>query len=256
VVSRLAFGTASLHHLFSATTRYRLIAEAFSLGITHFDTSPYYGYGIAEVSLGKALVKVGHACTIATKVGLYPPAGASASGLAVWVRKAAARARPALSKPLVDWSIASARRSLDMSLRRLARDYVDFLLLHEPAPALVGVDEVLRWLETEAAAGRIRAWGVAGAHDHFGEWIAHDNPLVQVVQSFDDREGRLRRYLATAARPLQFTYGYFAGRLPEERARATDVIADALVRNATGAVLISTRSVERLRQAVSAAGNG
>ncbi|MBC8027722.1 MAG: aldo/keto reductase, partial [Steroidobacteraceae bacterium] len=67
-LSRLAFGTASLHHLASTRRRADLLRTAFDHGITHFDTSPYYGDGIGE----RALAALGAAGTVATKVGLYP----------------------------------------------------------------------------------------------------------------------------------------------------------------------------------------
>src|SRR5882762_45864 len=87
-VSRIAFGMASLHHLFSATRRQRIIQTAASSGITHFDTSPYYGYGLAERDLGQFLRGQRAAFSVTTKVGLYPWGAASSHAVSVWVRKA------------------------------------------------------------------------------------------------------------------------------------------------------------------------
>ena len=42
-VSAFGFGTGSLHHLFADRDRARLLETAAAGGITHFDTSPYYG---------------------------------------------------------------------------------------------------------------------------------------------------------------------------------------------------------------------
>ena len=71
-VSRLSMGTASLHLLFSSVQRQKLIQASATAGITHFDTSPYYGYGLAETDLGVFLRGQRAAYTVTTKVGLYP----------------------------------------------------------------------------------------------------------------------------------------------------------------------------------------
>ena len=71
-VSRLGFGTSSLHHLLSRRDRRSLLLHAESVGITHFDTAPYYGYGLAERELGLALRDRRSRITVTTKVGLYP----------------------------------------------------------------------------------------------------------------------------------------------------------------------------------------
>src|SRR6266513_547691 len=87
-VSRLSFGTASLHHLRTSRRRQDLLAAAFDHGFTHFDTAPYYGFGIAEEELGRFLIGRRTEVTITTKVGLYPPADAYPNIASVWIRKA------------------------------------------------------------------------------------------------------------------------------------------------------------------------
>ena len=77
-VSRLSFGTASLHHLPTSRRRQDLLAAAFDHGFTHFDAAPYYGFGIAERELGQFLKARRGRVTITTKVGLYPPGGFTA----------------------------------------------------------------------------------------------------------------------------------------------------------------------------------
>jgi exodeoxyribonuclease-3 len=47
-VSRLSFGTASLHHLITSRARQQLLYSVLNSGISHFDTSPYYGFGLAD----------------------------------------------------------------------------------------------------------------------------------------------------------------------------------------------------------------
>src|SRR5262245_58980478 len=147
-VSRIAFGTAAVHHLPHAAQRETLLRSAADMGISHFDTSPYYGFGIAERALA-ALAHQSSTTTVATKVGLYPAGGADAPGVAVFCRKVAGRVVPALSRAVVDFLVARARDSLSGSLCRMRRERVDVLFLHEPRRELVQTDEWMRWMESE-----------------------------------------------------------------------------------------------------------
>jgi aryl-alcohol dehydrogenase-like predicted oxidoreductase len=183
VVSRLSFGTASLHHLPTPGRRQALLAEAAALGFSHFDASPYYGFGVAEHELGVFLRGRGDALTVASKVGLYPPGGRKACALFAWSRKAAGRWIPALSRVVVDWSVTAAEKSLARSLRALGRDRVDVLFLHEPAPGLLDAEEFLFWLAQQRRAGKIRHWGLAGPLNLFSAWTNHS--LAEILQVRD-----------------------------------------------------------------------
>lgn len=106
-VSTLGFGTAPLGGLFGPVEEDAAIAlvhEALDLGITFFDTSPYYGSG--EERLGKALVGHRDDVVLATKAGRY--------GLDDF-----------------DFSPARIRSSVVRSLRLLKTDHVDVLQLHD-----------------------------------------------------------------------------------------------------------------------------
>lgn len=248
-VSRIAFGTASLHHLYGAADRQALLRAAADAGITHFDTSPYYGYGLAEMDLGRFVRGRRAAVTVTTKVGLYPWGFDNAHAAGVWSRKALGKLVPRLSLPVVDWQVARARTSLIASLRRLGTDYVDFLLLHEPEPDLIARDEWLAWLDSEQSAGRVRAWGVAGTAARVGPWAMARHPLARVVQTQDSLDQHQADFLTASGRDLQFTYGYLsAGRSVSGGLNPEEVLRQALDRNRTGAVLVSTRRVERLRR--------
>ena len=161
-VSRISFGTASLHHLFGANQRQHLLETAASVGISHFDTSPYYGYGLAESDLGAFMQGRRDAFTVATKVGLYPFGVAARGAFGVWARKAVGKVYPRLSAPEIDWRVQRAANSLNDSLRRLKTDHVDFLFLHEPDIGLLSADEFLVWIEAERSKGKVRYWGLAG----------------------------------------------------------------------------------------------
>ena len=241
-VSNLGYGTGSLHHCFRASERQGLLCEAADLGIRHFDTAPSYGLGLAETDLGAFLRGRRSQCTVATKVGLYPPGNGSQHTAAIWGRKALGRVVPSLSSVVADWHVARARESLDRSLRRLGTDYVDFLFLHEPDVNLVAGEEFLDWLRSETGRGRIRVWGVAGARASVAPFVAAESPLAQVVQTLDSLEHRQADFILDHRRPLQFTYGYFSA-----AGRAAAEPLEVLRRNQTGTVLVSTRRIERLK---------
>jgi hypothetical protein len=250
-VSRLSFGTASLHHLGTRRARQRLLARAGELGFSHFDTAPLYGSGLAEEELGRFLAARPGVSTVATKVGLYPPDGSRPLIAWLWPERALSRFWPHLSRPVVSWSLERAERSLHQSLRRLRRDRVDVLFLHEPDPRLLDTDEVRRWLERQRAAGHIRYHGLAGEAARFRPWLAKDDGLCQVLQLRDSLALRQADVALEAGRALQFAFGY----LSTHRVRAggsptpvCELVRGALRRVASGSVLVSSRKLEHLEQ--------
>lgn len=247
-VSRLALGTGSLHRLARSANRQRVLAAAADLGISHFDTSPYYGYGLAEWELGAFAQGQRRAITIATKCGLYPFGPVIRSTSAMWLRKIGGKVWPALSLPQIDWSVTRAEQSLTDSLKRLRTDYVDFLFLHEPDYRQLHADELQRWLDAERARGRVRHTGLAGLADVLHTW-PQLHPLAGVIQTRDSLDGREADFVTRQGGKLQFTYGYLssnarrAAPLP-----ARSVMQAAAERNAEGAIVMSTIRPDRLAE--------
>lgn len=250
-VSKLAFGTASLHHLFSAKERLALLLAAVDAGFTHFDSSPYYGFGIGETALGALPPDIKNRITIAGKVGLYSPAGASASTASVLLRKVAGKFIRTLNTPVVNWHVATAQQSLERSLRRLQREYLDILFLHEPDAALIHTDEWQTWLAARVKAGQIRHWGVAGEAPRIEAMLAKSPALAPVVQVRDSITSHQADGVI-AQRPLQLTYGYLADNTAN--VPVAEVLQRACSRNTTGAILVSTRKIERVATLAACAG--
>jgi len=245
-LSRFSFGTAGLFNASgSARERGRLLAAAYDNGFTHFDTAPYYAFGIAERDL-RALLATRPEATVATKVGLYAPGGETQSAPMVFLRKAAGRALPALSRPIIDWSVKRARTALSASLRRLGRERIDLYLLHEPDQRLIATDEWRRWLEDERE--RVAWFGVAGNSQRVGAFIECANPLAAVVQTNDSIAGREADILTRSGRPLQLTYGYVSAHRAGSPPDAAEILGAALRRNRTGSIIVSTRRIDRLPQ--------
>ena len=248
-VSRLSFGTASLHHLPAGRQRQNLLAAAFEHGFTHFDTSPYYGFGIAERELGRFLRGRRGGITVATKVGLYPPYGSRPSTISFWARKFVGAVVPAVSRPVVDWSITAAARSLEASLGRLSLEQIDLLLLHEPSSDAVQSELFLEWLRKERGRGRIRAWGLAGQAISMDAWLSINHPLGMVLQVRDSLDRKEADLVRGRGRDLQITYGYLSSSVTLPGASpATVVLEGALRRNARGSVLVSTRKLARVSE--------
>ena len=245
IVSRFAFGTAAIHHIASARRRHGLLFAAVDHGFTHFDTAPYYGFGLAERTLAP-LLAARPEITVATKAGLYPPGGGNQSAAMVLARKAAGKIFSDLSSPIVDWSVKRARDSLDASLLRLGRERVDTFFLHEPDLALIATEEWLRWLEDER--DRVRTFGVSGEMSRLSTFIDERNPLATVIQTSDSLDRHEADPVLKAGRPLQFTYGYVSAAQHRGGREPRAVLAGALARNATGSIVVSTRRTGRLGQ--------
>ena len=86
-----------------------VVERALELGVNYFDTAPLYGRGRSEEVLGIALSGVREPYYLATKVGYYP-------------------------EPF-DYTRDAVWRGLDASLKRLKRDHVHLLQVHEAEKA-------------------------------------------------------------------------------------------------------------------------
>lgn len=253
-LSRLSFGTASLHHLPTSSRRQALLRTALDHGFTHFDTAPLYGHGLAERAVGKFLSGCGDDITVASKVGLYPRGGEAASLASVWSRKALGKLFSGMSRPVVDWSVKRASQSLTNSLRRLRRSYVDILFLHEPDPKLLDADEFLTWMERQRDHGKVRYWGLAGEAVRFKNLIDEGHGLTQVLQVRDCLGGMDGHPVLASGRKFQLTYGYLSDALQrDDDIEHSRVLRGALSRNPCGSVIVSTRRIDHLRELVAAA---
>lgn len=126
-MSVLGFGSAPIGDLYAVlddATAIGAAERAADLGITYFDTAPYYGQGLAEHRLGTALRRhAGAPPVVSTKVGrLMKPApkGRTTGYLG---------GHP--FDVVHDYGYDAAMRSLEHSLLRLGRASVDILYIHD-----------------------------------------------------------------------------------------------------------------------------
>lgn len=165
-VAPLGLGGAALGNLYAVvdeTLAGATLDTALELGIRYFDSAPYYGYGLSEERLGRALAASGaDDIVISTKVGrlLVPRKGAPRSdqGFVDGLR----------FDPVFDYSYDGVMRSVEASLARLGRERVDVLLIHDIGALTHGEDRHPELFETAMMGGyraldELRRAGQVGA---------------------------------------------------------------------------------------------
>jgi hypothetical protein len=172
--SSFGFETAYLGRRHGMRDGVRLLNAAFDAGITHFDTAPMYGVGMAERIVGRFLTGRRDAVTVATKVGLSAPPKVSRILPGRLIRGPLASTRT--------FDVRSARASLEHSLRALGTDYVDVILLHECHPDDL-TDDLQAFLAECVATGTARWTGTATSVSDtaaIGERWAPSPSIVQI----------------------------------------------------------------------------
>jgi D-threo-aldose 1-dehydrogenase len=178
----LGFGCAPIGNLYDAVSdddAEAALHEAFTQGIRHFDTAPYYGYGLSETRLGRALAdRPRHSFVVSTKVGRRIESGAQKrpdDGFAVTGRHA-----------VFDYSRDGIRRSFEASLGRLRIDRIDILLLHDPGKLTHGKGhpEILKQ-SLDMALPAMAALRDAGVVDAIGIGVNEQDVCLEIMPRFD-----------------------------------------------------------------------
>ncbi|WP_306872456.1 aldo/keto reductase [Neorhizobium galegae] len=123
------------------------IEACLAQGITTMDQADIYGGYTAEAIFGAALKaspSLRDKIEIVTKCGIVAPAG----------RHSAVRGKH------YDTSAAHITASVEASLRDMATDYIDLLLIHRPDP-FMDPDETGPALDALVVSGKVRAVGVS-----------------------------------------------------------------------------------------------
>lgn len=189
--SALGFGTPGLLGIGGDRERFDILESAFALGLRHFDTAPYYGYGEAERVLGRFIRSRRDRVTVTTKFGIQPMQIAGLSSVARLAKRMTRHLKPLRrvlslqAGKLVQrdaFSVADARKSLESSLRALGTDYIDIYLLHEAGPAETAAPALLAFLEEQVRKGSIRCFGTGSEFDRTLGVIAQNPAFARVVQ--------------------------------------------------------------------------
>jgi predicted oxidoreductase len=147
-ISRIVYGLWRLGDDADTSPRHvqAKIEACLAQGITTFDAADIYGGYTVEAIFGAALATPGlrDRIEIITKCDIVAPVG----------RHSAARVKH------YDTSAAHILASVEASLRDMATDRIDLLLIHRPDPLMDPV-ETGRALDELVASGKVRAVGVS-----------------------------------------------------------------------------------------------
>ena len=144
-VSTLCLGTMTFGTPVAADDAIRIVHHALDHGVNFFDTADIYeGYarvlgspgGVAESILGQALKGRRESAIVTTKVANPVGPGPDDVGL----------------------GRTHITRQIEVSLRRMATDYVDLYELHKPDPN-TPLEESVGVMAELIAAGKVRHWG-------------------------------------------------------------------------------------------------
>lgn len=155
-VTRLGVGTAPLGDLYEQLGERQatdMLDASWELGLRLYDTSPFYGSGLAEHRTGALLRRMPRSqFVLSTKVGRWyrpPPAGRQADR-GSWAGGLEFDA-------VVDYSYEGAMRSFEQSTLRLGVSRLDVLLIHDVDVHTHGSREACDRRFDEAMEGAYRA---------------------------------------------------------------------------------------------------
>ncbi|HTV21315.1 MAG TPA: aldo/keto reductase [Polyangiaceae bacterium] len=148
VTSPIGLGCMGMSAFYGSTDEdesIRTIHRALELGCSFLDTAEMYGPFTNETLVGKAIAGRRDRFTVATKFGI--------------------QFAPTADNPtnrVIDGSPATARRSLEGSLKRLGTDYVDLYYQHRIDPK-VPIEDTIGALADLVRQGKIRHIGLSEA---------------------------------------------------------------------------------------------
>ena len=136
----------------------RTIQAALDLGVNWIDTAPFYGWGMAEQIVGKAVRGRRDKVYIFTKCGtLQNEQGGERE----------------------DLSPASIRREIETSLRNLQTDYIDLYQFHDPDPN-TPIEESWAAMQTLIQEGKVR---YAGLSNHTIELMQRAITVAPIISN-------------------------------------------------------------------------
>lgn len=246
MISKLIFGTAKLHNILSKKERLKVLNLAVETGFSHFDTSPLYGFGMAERDLGE-LLRLNPEVTITSKFGLFSPGRKERSNFEVYAQKSIGKIFPVVATVKRNFELDFAKRSLESSLVRLNRDYIDIYLLHEPPKNLVNLEEIYQFLLDAKFQGLIRSFGVAGKWDvieHFRNIAPEILEVIQMEVHSDFSYNKIRD-LGIHEGIITYGHGSFGAR---NDLSYLESIENGITQNSNGAIIVSTTKRNRMNQ--------
>ena len=169
----LGFGTAPLGNMYRSIPEDEAEATvdaAWAAGIRFFDTAPFYGAGLSEIRLGKALRKYPRdEYTIATKVGRLVLDELVDTSTRTFGEKGNIFKDGNANAIAYDYTADGTRKSIADSLERLGIDRLDYVFIHDLAQDFHGDAWISKFQEAQNGAfpvldklrddGVIKSWG-------------------------------------------------------------------------------------------------
>ncbi|QWT22581.1 aldo/keto reductase [Bacillus sp. NP157] len=169
----MGFGTAPLGNMYRAITEEEAEATvdaAWDAGTRFFDTAPFYGAGLSEIRLGKALKKRPRdEYVIATKVGRLVLDELDDPNTRTFGEKGHIFKDGRPNKIAYDYTTEGTLKSIKDSLARMGLDRLDYVFIHDLAKDFHGDAWVSKFEEAQSGAfptldklrdeGVIKAWG-------------------------------------------------------------------------------------------------
>lgn len=269
-VSALGLGCSRLGSILGPSQREAtgLLCYALERGINLFDTADIYGQGESERLLGSVLQNSD--AIIATKVGQrFPPTyrllNILKKPMVPLLRSSGARnfVRASRAKPLpLDFRPPYLNSAIEKSLRRLRRDALDVLFLHNPDPKDVNLPDAIDCIAELKSKGRIKFIGISTDSERVLLTALADHRVdaiqCRLLQSPEAGEALLtasRRGVAIIAREI------FGG-ITQGAATSTSARLEAQVKTAvfssfvTAALIGTTRQVHLAHAIASLKGSG
>jgi predicted oxidoreductase len=200
------------------------VEACLAQGITTMDQADIYGGYTAEAVLGgafKAAPDLRDKVELVTKCGIVAPAG----------RHAAAQVKH------YDTSRAHIEASVEASLRDMATDRIDLLLIHRPDP-MMDPRETGAALDALVASGKVRAVGVSNFQPHdftllqsaMSERLVTNQIEISLVASDPFRDGQIAFLQERGVAPMAWSPlaggALFASGHPELNSRLRAIAAD------------------------------
>jgi len=156
------------------------VEKAISLGIRYVDTAPWYGAGLSEERVGRALaeIKAPEKIALSTKVGRYivPKASSSSFGDRVEHGYDFNTAAYHDNIPVWDYRKDGILESFHQSQARLRRQFIDCLRVHD-------AETPERWEEASGADGAIKALASLRAQGQISEVSLGFNSAEYLLKS-------------------------------------------------------------------------
>ncbi|XP_068618262.1 uncharacterized protein [Battus philenor] len=183
IVSHVGLGGAAFSNIYGTYDEKRsfdLIRESLKHGINYLETGPWYGQGISESTIGKALQGIPRSSYfIGSKVGRYEMA----------------------PDKMFDFSAEKTAAGVDNTLSLLGLDYVDLIQIHDitfaPDTSVI-LRETLPALDKARRDGKVRYIGIADYDIDLMQEIVEDSDVkISTILSYAKStlfDNRLKNY--------------------------------------------------------------